>query len=172
MIRLHVMKALDVLTQKVETWEARQDQSERILQLECDNKRKDEKISELEKIVEAVKGEVDNLSSVLSAFKECKPEPVEKRKLDEPTRGILMRTLRDLGVPSHIAKVFTLNNINRVVELVQRSEDQLLELEGMSDRAVLLVKRVLKQNGLHLNSNIRWSTEDNAYYIYTTESKK
>lgn len=169
MIRLHVMKALDVLTQKVETWEDRLDQRKRILQLECDNQRKDEKIKELENIVAAIKGEVSNLSSLLSVFQEPKPEPVEKRKLDEPTRGILMRTLRDLGVPSHIAKVFTLNNINRVVELVQRSEDQLLELEGMSDRVILLIKRVLKQNGLHLNSDIRWSSEDNAYYIYITE---
>ena len=168
-IRQRVTAAFDVLTKKVETWEYRLDQRERILKLKYDNMQKEDRIRELEQIVATIKGEVSNLSSVLSAFQEPKPKQVEKRRLDEPTREFLMRTLRYLGIPSQIAKIFANNNILYVIDLVQRSEDQLLEIDGVSDRVILLIKRVLKQNGLHLNSDIRWSTEDNAYYIYITE---
>ena len=168
-VRLHVMKAFDVLAEKIETWEERQGQAERILQLESDNKQKDEKIRELEKMVVTMKDENDHLHSVLGSYSEIKLDHIEKRKLDDPTRDILMRPLRGLGVPTHFAKIFVNNNINRVIDLVLCSEEQLLELDGVSEQAVLLIKRILKRNGLELNSNIRWSPEDNAYYVYITE---
>lgn len=166
-VRQRVNAAIEMLCQRIETWEERQDQTDRIEQLENENQQKDEKIKELNHVIENVKSENDHLHSVLAASSKQKRKHVEKQLLDETASAILEKSLRSLGVPLHLTKIFANNGIHRVIDLLRYTDRQLLQLDDVSEQAVTLIKRVLKQYGLSLNSYVQKS-DDDKYYIYTS----
>lgn len=167
-VRQRVNAAIEMLCQTIEIWEERQDQTYRIEQLENENRQKDEKIKELNHVIENVKSENDHLNAVLAASLKLKRKHVEKQLLDETASAILEKSLRSLGVPLHLTKIFANNGIHRVIDILRYTDRQLLQLDDVSEQAVTLIKRVLKQYGISLNSYVQKSPDDDKYYIYTS----
>ena len=169
-IRQRINKAIDLLTLKIEAWESYQSRlnelEEKVKRLEADALIKDRQIAELSQSASTFASENDHLRSLLNEYADHHFYSQSIILIDEKTKNLLHKTLRQIGLPPNIHRKFTLNNIQTVMQLISYTDQQLCCMEGITDYAVEIAKRTLMHHGLCLGSDIRWAPEINEYYIY------
>ena len=169
-VRYHVTAALEHLYQKVEDW----DDSAKVLsevkaqvkRMESEAEVREERYSSLYNRTQTLEAENKYLRSLLDN-RSNRPEKSNRIvAVDESTKKILHRKLGGIGIPPHISAKLGNQNIHIVLELIRLTDHQLSKIEGISDYAVDLIKRILKRYNLSLGSDIRWIPNSNNYYIY------
>ena len=170
-IRQRINAALDLLYQKVEAWEDSQTLRERVKQLEEEAAVRERQLAETSRSASMFEAENQHLRSLLNEYAAHYEFRKEITLVDEKTKQILHKSLRQLGLPPNVYTKFTANNIHSVLELIRYNDLQLCCMDGVTDYAVEMAKRALRHHGLHLGSDIRWSPEKNEYYIYPNDIK-
>ena len=170
-IRRRVINALDIIAQKMSSWENQQRQlnemGEEIKKLQADALNSREQIVELSQTVTALETENGHLLSIVKAYSEKRPKlPSELTKVDETTRALLCSDLKSVGVPPTVAVRFASHNIHTVIDIIRYTDRQLAELDGVSADDISTVKLTLERYDLELGTNIRLISIENDYYIY------
>lgn len=165
-VRQRVLAALDLLYQKVEAWEDSQTLSNRVKQLEEEAAVRGRQLEESMRSASLFEAENHHLRSLLEEYAPHYEFQQKITLVDENTKQILHKTLRQIGLPSYSCKKFAIHNIHIVLELIRYTAHQLSSMEGITDYSVDAAKRALRYHGLHLGTDIRWVPEKNDYYIY------
>ena len=170
-IRRRVINALDIIAQKMSTWENQQRQlnemREEIKKLQADALNSREQIAELSQTVTALETENGHLRSIVKVYSEKRPKlPSGLTKVDESMRTLLCSDLKSVGVPPTVAIRFASHNIHTVSDIIRYTDRQLAELDGVSADDISTVKLTLERYDLKLGTNIRLISIENDYYIY------
>lgn len=85
--------------------------------------------------------------------KEVEEEPIDELPLDiikEPLEEDLKKPVDQIGLSTRTSNALLEANIKTVKQLIKKSEDQILETEGLGNKAVTEINDVLAQIGLTL----------------------
>ncbi len=98
---------------------------------------------------------VSHFSLLADAFGEEKPVAEEKKAEDhkeEKSEEAKKVKIEDLKLAERIKTALSENNVKTVTGLTKKSEDDLKNFEGLGDKAITDIKKVLKKLGLALKS--------------------
>jgi len=94
---------------------------------------------------------IKHFSLFSESIKKEIPSPVEKKK-EEPEDSSKIK-VEDLKISIRILNALLENNVKTVGGILRKSEKSILNLEGMGEKGLKEVKRVLKKLGLELKSS-------------------
>ena len=176
-IRQHVNYALDIIAQKMISWENQQrhldEMGEEVKRLRAAALNINKRIAELSQTVTALETENGHLRSIVKAYSEKRPKlPSSLTKVDETTRTVLCSDLKSVGVPPTVAIRFASHNIHTVSDIIRYTDRQLAELDGVSSDDISTVKLTLERYDLELGANIRLISIENDYYIYPNKQER
>lgn len=86
----------------------------------------------------------------ISAAELVEVQPTAEASLAEAPEDILKVKIDDTKLPTRLIKALTKGGIKTIAGLVQKNESQLLELEGLGEKAVKSIRKMLGQYGLTL----------------------
>ncbi|MBI2625480.1 DNA-directed RNA polymerase subunit alpha [Candidatus Parcubacteria bacterium] len=86
----------------------------------------------------------------ISAAEPTEAEPVVETALAEASEDILKVKIEDAKLPTRLIKALAKAGIKTIAGLIQKNEEQLLEFEGLGEKAVKDIRKMLGQYGLTL----------------------
>jgi len=113
----------------------------------------DGSISPEDAFKEAGKILVDHFNVLIGAASEQVPAGKEEGESEEGGKKDVLKTkISELDLSGRISGSLAENNIKTVAGLVKKTEEDLLGMEGMGEKAVEEIKKTLKKMGLELKS--------------------
>lgn len=170
----HVKRALDFLCHKIDKLEHTQNilavTNDRVQLMKSQAREREAQIMEMSQYIEKLERENSFLQSRLDEYKSLEERKRQFIPIDEKTQASLHRKLKDIGIPPVLSMKLNDQKIQTVLELVRHTEQEILQIQGISEYYMDIIKRCLRHYGFSLGSNIRWVPTVNKYYIYPNEN--